>query len=49
MLAGEQRAKAVPISFESEPLTLSDLCAVLETLTGGPSGWQTLLRLAERD
>jgi hypothetical protein len=48
-LLGPGRAKGIPIEFQSEPVTLSDLYSALETLTGGSSGWQTLLKLAGRD
>jgi hypothetical protein len=42
-------AERASISFESEPVTLSDLYALLEVLTAGPSDWRTLLRRAGRD
>jgi hypothetical protein len=47
-LHGTGRAKGISIEFQSELVTLSDLYSALETLTGGPSGWQTLLKLAGR-
>jgi hypothetical protein len=47
-LIGELRAKQIPITFESEVVTLGDLYAGLEVLTGGSAGWQILLKKAGR-
>jgi hypothetical protein len=47
-LAGESKAKDLPIDFDGEIVTAGDVHRALETLTGGPTGYRALLTLAGR-
>ena len=47
-LAGEARAKDLPIDFDAEIVTVGDVHHALETLTNGPTGYRALLNLAGR-
>jgi hypothetical protein len=45
-LVGTERARAVPIDFEGEDLNVADVMSALEELSGGATGWRTLLQFA---
>jgi hypothetical protein len=47
-LVGEQRAKTIPIEYESDLVTLGDIYGLLEELTGGIDGWRTLVKFSGR-
>jgi hypothetical protein len=44
-LAAGSATQAI-VAFKTEPITVSDVLAVIERLCGGPAGWQLLQRKA---